>query len=308
MDASPDLLGAAVAVLAVGFAIEVSRIVREQPPSDPSRPSSPPPRTDPPRGVSVLVAAHVTRWRRRSASAQLAELVRRGALRVVPDRPATVEVADPSGLDPVEAGFVEALVRGEPRVGSRAELRADDRPLAWRVRDAQARVNDRVVGLGLRRRITRPRLASLPRIALVVLTGVATVLAVHDSRAWFVAGSLGFASLLPRRRDLVRPLSTEGAALRDHVRGIDEWLRFADLSETADLDALLPWAVLFGRLQVWTARGGALDPALAALLAALGADVENGGTEDEQVGDVWGDQATGGSRAEHDGAYVPPTD
>ncbi|GIG38099.1 DUF2207 family protein [Cellulomonas pakistanensis] len=308
MEPSPDLLGPALGVLALGFAIEMLRIFREQPPTDPPRPTWPPRRTEPLPGVAVLVGAHVARWRRRSATAQLAELVRRGALRLDPADPARVEVVDPSALDPVEHAFVAALVRAEPRVGSRAQLRAGDVELAGRVREVQAAVNALVLDLGLRYR-PAPRPERVPlRLALVALTVVAAVLAVQDPRAWFVALTLGFAALLDRRRERVRPLTAEGAALRDHLRGIKDWLRFADLDEPADLGPLLPWAVVFGELGPWRARGGDEGPDLRALLVALGGDRPEQGTDDEQPGDAWADQATGGSRAEHDGAYVPPSD
>ncbi|WP_431838337.1 DUF2207 family protein [Cellulomonas sp. Y8] len=308
MEPSPDLLGPALVVLAVGFAIEVVRIVREQPPVDPSRPTWPPRQPVPPAGVSVLVGAHVLRWRRRSATAQVAELVRRGALRLDPADPARVEVVDPRALDPVERAFVAALVGAEPHVGSRAHLRADDVELAGRVREVQAAVNALVLDLGLRYHpARRPERVPL-RLALVALAVVAAALAVQDPRAWFVVISLAFAALLGRRREVVRPLTAEGAALRDDLRGLKDWLRFADLDESADLGPLLPWAVVFGELGPWRARGGDEGPALGALLVALGGDRPEHGTDDEQPGDAWQDQATGGSRAEHDGAYVPTSD
>lgn len=305
---SPDLLGPALVVLAVGFAIEVVRIVREQPPVDPPRPTWPPRQVVPPPGVSVLVGAHVVRWRRRSATAQVAELVRRGALRLDPADPARVEVVDPRALDPVEHAFVAALVGGEPRVGSRAHLRAGDAELAARVRGVQAAVNALVLDLGLRYRpAPRPERVAL-RLAVAALAVAAAVLAVQEPRAWFVVLTLGFGALLDRRRDRVRPLTADGAALRDHLSGIKHWLRFADLEERADLGPLLPWAVVYGELGPWRARGGDEGEELRALLVARGGDRENRGFEDEQAGDAWADQATGGSRAEHDGAYVPPSD
>ncbi|RMI08651.1 DUF2207 domain-containing protein [Cellulomonas triticagri] len=308
MDTSPDLLGTALVVLAVGFAIEVLRIVREQPPVDPSRPTWPTRHATPPPGTSVLVGAHVTRWRRRSATAQVAELVRRGALRLDPRDPARVEVVDVHGLDPVERLFVAALVGGEPHVGSRAHLRADDTALAGRIEGVQAEVNALVLEQGLRYRpAPRPERVWL-RLALLALTALAVVLSVQDPRCWWVALSLAFAALLHRRREVVRPLTAEGAALRDHLRGVHDWLRFADLDERADLGPLLPWAVVYGDLRAWRARGGEEDPALRVLLTDLGGDREGAGSEDEQPGDAWGDQATGGSRKEHDGAYVPSAD
>lgn len=308
MEPLPDLLGPALGVLGLGLAIEVVRIVREQPPVDPRRPTWPPRQPVPPAGVSVLVGAHVTRWRRRSATAQVAELVRRGALRLDPADPARVEVVDPAALDPVEHAFVAALVRGEPHVGSRAHLRAGDVELAGRVRAVQAAVNALVLDLGLRYR-PAPRPERVPlRLALVALAVVAAVLSVQDPRAWFVVLTLAFCALLPRRREVVRPLTAEGAALRDDLRGLKDWLRFADLDDAADLGPLLPWAVVFGELGPWRARGGDEGPALRALLVALGGDRREQGSDDEQPGDAWADQATGGSRAEHDGAYVPTSD
>lgn len=305
---TPDLLGPALGVLALGLLIETVRIVREQPPVDPPRPTWPPRQPVPPAGVSVLVGAHVTRWRRRSATAQLAELVRRGALRLDPADPARAEVVDPRALDPVEHAFVAALVGGEPRAGSRLHLAPGDVAQAGRVREVQAAVNAVVLDLGLRYR-PAPRPERVPlRLALVVLAVVAAALAVRDPRAWFVVITLAFSALLGRRREVVRPLTAEGAALRDHLRGLKDWLRFADLDERADLGPLLPWAVAFGELGPWRARGGDEGAGVRALLVALGGDQERQGLDDRQPGDAWADQATGGSRAEHDGADVPTPD
>jgi hypothetical protein len=309
MDASPDLLGPALVLLALGVAVTLGRVRIEHEPGDPPAPPRPPRRSTPPDGLSVLVGAHLVRWRRRSATAQVAELVRRGVLAPHPCDPACVVVVDPTGLDPVEHAFAAALVGVEPRAGTLAVLRADDARLASRVEDAQAAVNRHVVDAGLRR-VVRPRPHRwVPRAVVGTLAVAAAVLAVQDPRAWFVVLGLGLAVLVEPWRQNRHPLSAVGAAGRDQVLGVQEWLRFADLAERpeADLAALHPWAVLLGALDEWRARGGVDDPALRALLAGLGGDRPERGRAHAQPGDAWGDRSTGGSAWPDDGA-TPPED
>lgn len=301
---APDHVRSALLLLAFGYLATVVRLFRDQRPRDPARGAARAPVDAP--GVSVLVGAHVTRWRRRSATAQIAELVRRGSLRLVPGRPTRATVASVADLDPVEHAFLAALVGGEPVVGAPARLHPLDPGTAHAVRRVQARVNELVVEQGLRVALRPRRGRVLLRVLAVALAVAAVRLAVQDPRTWFVPISLAVCALVDPRRHTVRPLSAEGAAVRDQLQGIADTLRWGGPASLAqvDLPALHPWAVLFGQLDAWRARGGVEDPTLHALLVELGGDRPEAGSDDEQPGDAWSAEATGGSHAEHDGAYV----
>jgi hypothetical protein len=303
-DPAPDLLGPALVLLAVGFALAVVRLRRDQPPRNPPRTDRPVPAAPRPPDVGVLVGAHVTRWRRRSATAQIAELVRRGVLRLDPDHPARATVAALPDPDGVEHAFLAAVLGTRPAVGARVELHRLDPGIAQGVQRVQAAVNEAVVVRGLRL-VLRPRRGRLLlRLVAVALTGVAVHLALQDERTWCVPIGLGVYAVLNPRRHTVRPLSDAGAAVRDELAGVREWLRSGDTAENGrvDLAALHPWAVLFGELDAWRTRGGVEDPALRTLLVELGGDRPERGHDDEQPGDAWSAYATGGSAAEHDGA------
>ncbi|QGQ19707.1 hypothetical protein GC089_11310 [Cellulomonas sp. JZ18] len=312
-----ELLPLALLLLAAALAVTLWAFVAERPPSDPSVPTWPARRSDPPRDVPVLVGAHVVGWRRRSTSAQVADLVVRGALRVVPGDVAQVEVVDLTGLAPVERGFVAALVgHGEPRAGDRAVLSGSDHGRDERLRELQAAVNTLVVREGWRRVPSPPTGRVARRVAMVVVV----LLSVPLLRGGWLTGwatmtiaFMAVLTLLPPR--LPHVLSDRGVVLRDHLHGLRDHLRLGDREDTrsgtAAHAALLPWAVLFAQVPAWCrgAGSGAEEQAdLLALLRRLQVDRPGYGTGPEQSGDPWGEVATGGSRAEHDGAFVRSLD
>ncbi len=312
-----DLLPIALLLLVAGFAV-LATFRRESAPTDWREPRDPERRPDPPTGVPVLVAAHVVGWRRRSTSAQLADLVGRGLLRVVPGDVAQVEVVDLTGAAPVERAFVAALVGHEqPRRGDRAVLSGSDAARDGRLREVQSAVNALVLEDGWRYVPPRAPGASGRRVALVTVALLSLpLLGGGFVTAWVPAFLVLLVVVeLPRQR-VPHLLTNRGVTLRDHLLGVREHLRRDPLPDAppdpAVRAAMLPWAVLFGHVPSWRRRGaGAPDGDLTDLLdllQRLGVVRDASGSGPEQDGDRWADVATGGSRARYDGAFVPRLD
>jgi hypothetical protein len=286
----PDLLPLALLLLALGIATTIGLLVLTAPPADPRTPVRPTRRLDPPT-ETLLVAAEVAGWRQRSGTAQLAALVHRGVLRLDPSAPGTIEVTDATRLDVLERDFLLALLNGEPRTGSRTRLDPQDRDTAARVRRVHAAVAEVATDRGWRYRPTPRRGVWALRLTIVALLAASIPLAVQDERTRFVALALGVVALtvaLPaagRRRTTARPLTDRGAALRDHVLGVQDHLRFDE--RRGDGTALHPYAVALGLLPRWRRRYGDEDPTLRALIASIGGDQEENGFQDLQPDDAW---------------------
>ncbi|MBI9113401.1 DUF2207 family protein [Sanguibacter suaedae] len=306
-------IGVAVLLVAVGFVLTTVHLVVQ----DRGRHAPPgryaPERRVPPEGVSVLVAAHCAGMRARSTSAQLVDLVQRGALDLGRDDDGWwVEVRDVDGLDHVEGSFVTALVGVPASAGMRARVSRSDGALRHRVRTVQALVNDVVVRDGLRAVVPLP-VHRWPLLAgLVALTLVAIRRVAEHPQTAFAVVSLAIMTvvvLLPPRHRW-HALTDTGMAVREQVLGIDRFLTPGGWVSLVDppappspeqLRALLPWAVVVG-LERHTAGVLPDDGPLKDFIAEFAARPTSDADSDHVPGDAWDRVATGGSPALHDGA------
>ncbi|WP_162243184.1 MULTISPECIES: DUF2207 domain-containing protein [unclassified Leifsonia] len=257
----------------------------------------------PPRGVGVALAGVILGKSTTVPPAQILALAVAGRVRIV-------EVADPRGRgkDSYELEFVQtgatgreayrhpepsaedlevlhAIFGAELTPGERRPLGKADSKALKRLTAAGKRVRADAVTDGYRRRFpTRP-------VTLVVLGAiVAGVLAVLFSAISLATVYGGFwpgvflgvavAAMIAACVAVAKyPLDAKGVEARDHLRGLDEYIRLAeadrirylqspqgaertpvatdDREQMLDLtERLLPWAVLLGHEKKWTAELG----------------------------------------------------
>jgi hypothetical protein len=302
---SGDVTALAVGLVVAGIALMIgfSAVQRR------SREDPPPPRSIAPVAevdeLTVLLAAHVVSWRRRSVTAQLVALAQRGAIRIERDdrRWALVRGAEP--VDELEGALLAAFFDAAPHAGERVELDLAGAP----VLEVQHAVNVAVQTRGLRaRRGTWRWVFSVP-LAAGILLGLE--LARHSTVGWAAVVVLGVFLGLVAVGSVGRsaPLTARGAVLRDRMLGVRALLEAPParpVTTAADrraLAPLLPLAVLFGLEQRWVVHGGAVDGELLTFVAEVGGRGTGSGAT--QRGDAWQHVSTGGSSAETDGADVP---
>jgi len=238
----------------------------------------------PPPEISLHTAAALLNKPAKVFAAAVVDLAVRGII--------VIEEFDPPGFGkrawavklikkPTEADqeFVSALLGDNPAVGARATVSKPSSTMTSRVLAVATRATRTLVELGLRR--TPPQrglFATLSALATgaVVVTSIAVL---ADGRGgWPVALTLfggfilGMTSLMV---SLHAPLTEKGAEVRDHIAGLDLYIRVAEADrlrvlqspegalrkpvDTSDSRAVLhlyelvlPWAILLGREKDWS--------------------------------------------------------
>jgi len=248
----------------------------------------------PPRGVNVMVAAHLLGRSRTAIPAQLLELAIAKNIRVL-DRSLrrgrsayAVQFLSHTGAGDFERQLLDALFGSDPRPGLVRELRAQDRALRRSISDvsAAAFTEARVRGW----RSAPGTLQWLLVAAAALLFGGVTTAAFIFVFFWlfswlFVAAFLVSVAVLAISIASIRlfgPLTEEGVLVRDHLRGIRIYLRLAEKDRlrmlqgafTADRSAeagaaiaisvyerLLPYAVVWNVERTWITEliGNATD-------------------------------------------------
>ena len=237
----------------------------------------------PPPGVSLHTAAALLTKPAKVFAAAVVDLAVRGVI--------VIEEFDPPGFGkrawavklvkiPTETDreFVSALLGDNPAVGARATVSKPSRKMSSRVLAVATRATSTLVELGLRRNAQQRGLfATLSVLATgaVVVTSIAVL---TDGRGSWITGVtliggfiLGMASLVV---SVHSPLTDEGAEVRDHIAGLDLYIRVAEVDrlrvlqspegalrkpvDTSDARAVLhlyelvlPWAILLGREKAW---------------------------------------------------------
>ncbi|WP_254654440.1 DUF2207 family protein [Clavibacter tessellarius] len=240
---------------------------------------------DPPEGVGLLVSAVVSGSAARATTALLLDLAVRGAVRIL-ERDGTgkpsfaLELVDPARVtDPDERAFVAAVFGDGAAAGTVKDLKRTDTKAAARIQKVMAAVRKRTVSDGLRRPLPVGAItllivaASIGTAAAVVFA----VLALADAYGGPVVIAFLVAAVLALGMTIValvtHPLTERGVALRDHLRGLKEFIRLAEADRIrmlqspegalrADLphdhvdvlrltEELLPYAALFGQEEEW---------------------------------------------------------
>jgi hypothetical protein len=237
----------------------------------------------PPPGISLHTAAALLNKPAKVFAAAVVDLAVRGII--------VIEEFDPPGFgkrawavklikNPAEADqeFVSALLGDNPAVGARATVSKPSSTMTSRVLAVATRATRTLVEFGLRR--TPPQrglFATLSALATgaVVVTSIAVL---ADGRGgWLVALTLFGGFILGMTSLMVSvhaPLTDKGAEVRDHIAGLDLYIRVAEADrlrvlqspegalrkpvDTTDSRAVLhlyelvlPWAILLGREKAW---------------------------------------------------------
>lgn len=244
----------------------------------------------PPRGYDLLASAEVIGRRGRAVAAQLIDLAVRRNLRVLAeDRPlgrdrfsiqlVSTEQLSGQPLELVQAFFGPAASPGAVRrIGDTSDRKAG-RAVYGLLQKQPARARR----AGLRRRVPLQRVILPFVIALFAAVAgmLVAVLLTEDARG----GALPLLLMLPIVAAVVvsavcvfrRPLTAQGAELRDHLRGMELYIRVAEQERLRVLQSpqgaervpvdpndreqmlrlnerMLPYAVLFGLEREWAAE------------------------------------------------------
>jgi uncharacterized membrane protein YgcG len=239
---------------------------------------------DPPEGTGVLVSAVISGNAGRATTALLLDLAVRGAVRIL-QRDAmlgpsfSLELVDPSRVvDPDESRFVAAVFRdGGP--GTVVELKRTDAKAATRIQEVMAAVAKRTVADGLRKPLpVRPiallLVAATIGMAAAIVFAVLSLVGAYGGPVVIVFLVASVLALAVTILALVKhPLTERGVALRDHLAGLEEFIRLAEAdrirmlqspegAERTDLprddrdmlrltEELLPYAAMFGQEREW---------------------------------------------------------
>lgn len=237
----------------------------------------------PPPGVSLFTAAALLRKPRAVFAASVVDLAVRGVI--------VVEEFDPPGFakrawavslvcppNDSDREFVFALFGDGAKIGDRATVSKPSESLSQRVLAVGKRASDGLVQLGLRR--NPPNRFAVIGLSLLAMFAsfVTSIGMITDYRGeWIPAVTLvggfvlGVAGLILSANT---PLTDTGAEARDHIAGLDLYIRVAEADrlrvlqspegalrkpvDTSDnravvhlYELVLPWAILLGREKDW---------------------------------------------------------
>jgi uncharacterized membrane protein YgcG len=175
--------------------------------------------------------------------------------------------------------FVAALLGEGAAVGTRATVSKPSNQMTRSVAALAARATPQLITLGLRRAAPGRRLFAALTLLATIATALTSVTVMSDGRgSWFPPVTL-FAGFILGTVSLfissAAPLTAEGAEVRDHIAGLDLYIRVAESDrlrvlqsptgalrtpvDTSDKRAVLelyelvlPWAILLGREKDWS--------------------------------------------------------
>jgi len=237
----------------------------------------------PPPGVSLYTAAALLNKPQKAFAAAVVDLAVRGVI--------VVEEFDPPGFgkqawavrlitSPAESDreFVSALLGDNPAVDARATVSKPSSTMTSRVLAVATRATKELVSLGLRRTPSQRGLFATLTVLVTGANNVTSAGLLIDGRGVGFALStlfggfiLGVVSLYALTHS---PLTDEGAEMRDHIAGLDLYIRVAETDrlrvlqspegalrkpvDTSDsrtvlhlYELVLPWAILLGREKAW---------------------------------------------------------
>ena len=237
----------------------------------------------PPPGVSLYTVSALLSKPQRVFAAAVVDLAVRGVI--------VIEEFDPPGFGKrawalrliklptaPDQEFVAALLGADAAVGARATVSKPSRSLTQRVVAFAGRAGAALVSLGLRHPPPGRRLFGALAILLTIANSFVSIGMLTDARGdWIPAITLfaGFiAGMVSLMLSMHTPLTAEGAEVRDHVAGLDLYIRVAEADRLRVLQSpdgalkkpidttnprtvihlyelVLPWAILLGREKDW---------------------------------------------------------
>ncbi len=244
---------------------------------------------EPPPGISVLTSSVLLGRTRKAMAATLIDWAVRGRIRIV-EQPAQgwfatgndylLELRDPTGIEGPERTLLTALFGWHLTPGTGYLLTKRDTVLGQYVRAVIQNATSSATAAGYRAP-ARGFFGAIP-IALAILSGVATFLLGIAMVESSVGGLAPIALIAPVvvitfvvfLVSVRVPLTSSGAQLRDHLRGLDLYIRLAEADRLRMLQSpsgaerepvsledprqvldvyekLLPYAVLFGHEREW---------------------------------------------------------
>jgi uncharacterized membrane protein YgcG len=248
----------------------------------------------PPRGFDVVTAAVIIKKTARAAAAEILDLAVKRKIRLIDAGPQGVfaksqtfalELLDPAGLEGPALELAQALFGQQLVVGTTYTITGRDATLSSRVRLMIQRATSAATTNGLRKQGT----AIYARLAVLaaVLALMGTVVSGFGLLGNGLGGGLPFLLFLPAILVLVivssitarKPLTEAGSELRDHLKGLELYIRLAEADRLKMLQSptgaerttgagddprqivkvyekLLPYASLFNLERQWAAELG----------------------------------------------------
>ncbi len=238
----------------------------------------------PPPGISLHTAGALLNKPGKVFAAAVVDLAVRGVIVIEEFNPpgwtkrgwAVRLVAQPAESD---REFVSALLGDNPAVGARATVSKPSGTMTSRVVAVATRASSTLVELGLRRNAPQRGLFAPLSVLATLAIVVTSVLLAIDARGEGIAPLtlifgfiVGMACLITA---VLAPLTDKGAEVRDHIAGLDLYIRVAESErlrvlqspegalrkpvDTSDSRAVLhlyelvlPWAILLGREKAWS--------------------------------------------------------
>ncbi|MFN4002962.1 DUF2207 domain-containing protein [Microcella sp.] len=246
----------------------------------------------PPRGLSLLEAAVLTRRRPRAVASQLVDFAVRGVITII-ETPATwfrwrdtwmLRLESAQGVEGEERNLLQYFFPG--LIGrSEHQLTAQNTSLSQRIQAQLARIASNIVARGWRSSVAARHAVGLSALVVLgqVMAFVAGIFVTDEGRGGDLPGFLipvGILCFFVVALCLYRhPLTAEGAELVDHVKGLDVYIELAEAdrmrvlqspegAERDPVDAtsrdvrlklverLLPWAVLTKHEREWAKELG----------------------------------------------------
>ncbi|MCU1409944.1 MAG: hypothetical protein JWR04_651 [Rhodoglobus sp.] len=241
----------------------------------------------PPKGMDPFTASVLLKKTGRAAAAAFVDLAVSRRIRII-EKPNTgflargnsylLELVDPAGLEGPELTLAQALFGYQLQPGTGYLMSGKDTTLSEHVRGIIQSTTAATAADGLRKK-GQARYAILPAL-LVVLSAVASfvlgVSLLDSAVGGFVPGILLvipiLAALIVFALVFRTPLTDRGAELRDHLKGLELYIRLAEADRLQMLQSptgaekqgdvvkvyekLLPYAVLFNLEKEWAVELG----------------------------------------------------
>jgi hypothetical protein len=237
----------------------------------------------PPPGVSLYTVSALLAKPQRVFAAAIVDLAVRGVIVIEEFNPpgfgkrawAVRLITLPAAAD---KEFVSALLGVDAAVGARATVSDPSKGVTQRVVALARRAGTALITLGLKRTPPGRRLFGALAILVTIANTVASIGMLSESRGGWIPAVTLFAGFIAGTVSLMlsmhTPLTAEGAEVRDHVAGLDLYIRVAEADRLRVLQSpdgalkkpidtsnprtvihlyelVLPWAILLGREKDW---------------------------------------------------------